>query len=65
MSGPDTRAETTRWLAFAADDLKTAEALAGLEDISPRHICYLGTASGREGVKGRAYLRRTGCTPYS
>ena len=48
MSVPD---EALRWLNFAYDDLRTAEACFELKDLPPRQTCYLSQQAAEKAIK--------------
>jgi HEPN domain-containing protein len=48
MSVPE---EALRWLEFARDDLKTAQACYALPEIAPRQTCYLAQQAAEKALK--------------
>ena len=50
MSGPERLDETRRWLRFAEEDLRAAEALLAQEDI-PRQACFHAQQAAEKAIK--------------
>lgn len=49
MSGPEP-SEAARWLAYAGDDLQSAEALRR-EELPPRQVCFLAQQAAEKALK--------------
>ena len=45
------RAETRRWLQYAREDLRAAEAMLGQEEMLPRHVCWLAQQAAEKSLK--------------
>ena len=45
------RMETRRWLKYAREDLRAAEAMLGLEEMLPRHVCWLAQQAAEKSLK--------------
>ena len=51
MSAADPLEEARRWLRFAHEDLRTAEALLQQSDSIPRHVCWLAQQAAEKALK--------------
>jgi HEPN domain-containing protein len=51
MSDLDRLEECLRWLRYAQEDLSAAETMLGLEDVLPRHICWLAQQAAEKAIK--------------
>jgi HEPN domain-containing protein len=51
MSEPEALSEVRRWLRYAQEDLRTAEALLAQKGIPPRHICWLAQQAAEKALK--------------
>lgn len=51
MSEPERLRETGRWLRFAHDDQRGAEALLEREDVPPRLTCFLAQQAAEKAIK--------------
>ena len=50
MSGSERLDEVGRWLSYAEEDLRTAEALLGQEDV-PRQVCFHAQQAAEKAIK--------------
>jgi HEPN domain-containing protein len=44
--------ETRRWLRYAQEDSRAAEAMLGRDDTYPRHACWLAQQAAEKALKG-------------
>jgi HEPN domain-containing protein len=55
MSGPPVdpavQQEALRWLAWAKEDLETAQVIAGSRSLTPRNACYLAQQCAEKAIK--------------
>ncbi|MGF1519880.1 MAG: HEPN domain-containing protein [Nodosilinea sp.] len=51
MSKPEHHRESARWLRYAAEDLKAAEAMLGKLAGEPRHVCFLSQQAAEKSLK--------------
>lgn len=51
MADAEAVAEAGRWLRFAEEDLRAAEAGAGEDGVLPRHVCWLSQQAAEKAVK--------------
>lgn len=51
MSAADPIEEARRWLRFAHEDLRAAEALLQRSDSVPRHVCWLAQQAAEKAIK--------------
>ncbi|MGH9372958.1 MAG: HEPN domain-containing protein [Vicinamibacterales bacterium] len=51
MIGRDAHAEAKRWIRFAGEDLRTAEALLQHDELIPRHACWLAGQAAEKAIK--------------
>ncbi len=50
MNGSERLDEVRRWLSYAEEDLRTAEALLGQEDV-PRQVCFHAQQAAEKAIK--------------
>ena len=51
MSEAEHRVETRRWLRYADEDLRAAEASLAISGVQPRHICWLAQQAAEKALK--------------
>jgi len=51
MSKPEHHMEAARWLRYAAEDLRAAEAMLEKLAVEPRHICFLAQQAEEKSLK--------------
>jgi HEPN domain-containing protein len=51
MSKPEHYLESARWLRYAAEDLRAAEAMLAQLAVEPRHICFLAQQAAEKSFK--------------
>ena len=51
MSEPEHLVETRRWLRYAEEDLRAAEASLLLPGVQPRHVCWLAQQATEKALK--------------
>ena len=51
MNATDQFVETTRWLRYAAEDLRTAETLLSQPHVAPRHTCWFAQQAVEKALK--------------
>lgn len=56
MSAPASAEEARRWLRFACEDLREAEALAAREEGAPRHACWFAQQAAEKALKAALVL---------
>lgn len=59
MSEPEHVRETGRWLRFAHDDQRGAEALLERDDVPPRLACFLAQQAAEKSIKAALIFLQT------
>jgi HEPN domain-containing protein len=56
MSGPESATEAMRWLQYAYEDLRAAEAALDNSGFAVRHVCWLAQQSAEKAIKAALIL---------
>jgi len=51
MSKPEYALEAAKWLRYAQEDLRAAEAMLGQSAVAPRHVCFLAQQAVEKSLK--------------